>query len=205
MGAQPAAVPDCSEVDRLAAVAGDGGQLAAVVRPPVLSANVARATGRAETLEASVDVPRPGRYGIWLGGSFRDGLEARVDGRVVGRHRHLLSNEGGYTLLGEAELDAGTHTVMLRFSGPDLHPGCERGDVRHRAARADDDDCGGRSADGFVPVDAGAGALRQAPRLDRGAETLEANRGPFGPGGVTALSIRLTARRSRRRRRCRRR
>ena len=33
------------------------------------------------------------------------------------------SNEGGYTLLGEAELAAGTHTVTLRFSGPDLHPG----------------------------------------------------------------------------------
>ncbi len=122
-GLQPGSVPDCAEVERLAAVAGDGGQLAAPVRPPVLSANVARTTGRAETVEASVDVARPGRYGIWLGGSFRDGLEARVDGRMLGRRRHLLSNEGGYTLLGEAELDAGTHTMTLRFSGPDLHPG----------------------------------------------------------------------------------
>jgi hypothetical protein len=122
-GLQPGAVPDCAEVERLAAVAGDGGQLAAVVRPPVVSATVARTTGRAETVEASVDVPRPGHHGIWLGGSFRDGLEARVDGRVVGRHRHRLDNQGGYTLLGEAELAAGTHTVTLRFSGPDLHPG----------------------------------------------------------------------------------
>ena len=122
-GLQPGAVPDCADVDRLAAVAGDGGQLAAVVRPPVVTADVARVTGRDETVEATVSVPRRGRYGIWLGGSFRDGLEARVDGRVVGRHRHLLQNEGGYTLLGEAELAAGTHTVTLRFSGPDLHPG----------------------------------------------------------------------------------
>ncbi len=34
-GLQPGAVPDCAEVERLAAVAGDGGRLAAVVRPPV--------------------------------------------------------------------------------------------------------------------------------------------------------------------------
>ena len=122
-GLQPGAVPACADVERLAAVAGDGGRLAAAVRPPVLSANVARTTGRAETVEASVDVPRPGRYGIWLGGSFRDGLEARVDGRLLGHRRHLLSNEGGYTLLGEAKLDVGTHTMTLRFSGPDLHPG----------------------------------------------------------------------------------
>ena len=87
--------PDCADVVRLAAVAGDGGRLAAVVRPPVVTADVARVTGRAETVEAHVSVPRRGRYGIWLGGSFRDGLEVRVDGRVVGRHRHLLQNEGG--------------------------------------------------------------------------------------------------------------
>ena len=201
-GLQPGAVPDCAEVERLAAVAGDGGQLAAVVRPPVLSANVARATGRAETLEASVDVPRPGRYGIWLGGSFRDGLEARVDGRVVGRHRHLLSNEGGYTLLGEAELEAGTHTVMLRFSGPDLHPGS------------------GGVAFGIGPLVLATTTAADAPltlvpaerarelcgkRLDW-IEALKP-RGEPGPSarGVTVLSIRLTARRSRRRRRCRRR
>ena len=103
-GLDPAAVPDCAEVERLADAAGDGGRLAAVVRPLVVTAGVARATGRAETVETSVEVPRPGRYGIWLGGSFRDGLEARVDGRVIGTHRHRLDTEGGYTLLGEAEL-----------------------------------------------------------------------------------------------------
>ena len=122
-GIQPGAVPDCAEVERLAGVAGEGGRLAAAVRPPVLVAEVARSTGRKETVEATVEVPGPGRYGIWLGGSFRDGLEARVDGRVVGDHRHRLDNEGGYTLLGEAELTPGTHTVTLHFSGPDLHPG----------------------------------------------------------------------------------
>jgi hypothetical protein len=122
-GIQPGAVPDCAEVERLAGVAGEGGRLAAVVRPPVLVAEVGRSTGRKETVEATVEVSRPGRYGIWLGGSFRDGLEARVDGRVIGDLRHRLDNEGGYSLLGETELASGTHAVTLRFSGPDLHPG----------------------------------------------------------------------------------
>ena len=108
-------------MERLADVAGDGGRLAAVVRPPVVTAGVARATGRAETVEPSVEVPRPGRYGIWLGGSFRDGLEARVDGRVIGTHRHRLDTEGGYTLLGEAELDprlAHGDAALLRARPP---------------------------------------------------------------------------------------
>ncbi len=108
---------------------------------------MARVTGRDETVEATVSVPRPGRYGIWLGGSFRDGLEARVDGRVVGSHRHRLDTEGGYTLLGDAELAAGAHTVTLRFSGPDLHPGSSGAVFGIGPLVLDHDDGGGRSGD----------------------------------------------------------
>jgi hypothetical protein len=119
----PAAVPPCGEVLRLARAAGNGGRLAAVERPAVVVAQAARATGADETVEASVDVPAGGRHGLWLGGSFRDGLDVLVDGRRVSSLRHQLNNQGQYTPLGEADLSAGPHTVTLRFSGADLRPG----------------------------------------------------------------------------------
>ena len=119
----PAAVPPCDEVLRLARAAGSGGRLAAVERPAVVVAQASRSTGDAETVEASVDVPAAGRYGIWLGGSFRDALEVSVDGRRASSLRHQLNNQGQYTPLGEASLSAGRHTVTLRFSGADLRPG----------------------------------------------------------------------------------
>jgi hypothetical protein len=119
----PAAVPQCDDVLRLARAAGSAGRLAAVERPAVVVAQASRSTGDAETVDASVDVPAAGRYGIWLGGSFRDALEVSVDGRRASSLRHQLNNQGQYTPLGEADLSAGRHTVTLRFSGADLRPG----------------------------------------------------------------------------------
>src|SRR5437763_1888144 len=96
----PAAVPRCTTVLRLAGEARRaGGRLATVVRPqPPIVVDLARSNhprdwaGAAETLSPNgagtaalhVAVPRSGVYGLWLGGSFRRTLSLTVDGRAVG-------------------------------------------------------------------------------------------------------------------------
>lgn len=134
---QPGAVPSCSDVLRLAQLAGTR-KLAVVERPPVLAVDLARTSVPAGwgvdqsgalipsgtgTVEASVQVTAPGRYLIWLGGAFRDRLGIFVDGHRVATARGHLNNFGQYTQLGAATLSAGAHTVTLAYSGPDLRPG----------------------------------------------------------------------------------
>jgi hypothetical protein len=70
-----------------------------------------------------VRVARPGRYEIWVGGSFRGRLETLVDGRRIGSARHQLSSEGQYVSLGEVTLDPGAHTVELLQTSSWLDPG----------------------------------------------------------------------------------
>jgi len=135
----PAGVPKCSQVHRLARKAGSGGMLAAVSRDPDVvipltdtqhpaawdssqyqSALLPRTPG---TLTAKVQIPQPGDYSIYLGGSVRPEVEVSVDGRSVSSVRHDLNNYGEYVPLGAANLTAGAHTVSLTFHGSDLHPG----------------------------------------------------------------------------------
>jgi hypothetical protein len=136
-----AAVPHCADVLRLArAAAASGGRLAAVIRPqPIvvpLSSGRFPATwqaysgspdvvypARSGTLTANVMVPTSGRYGVWLGGSFRRWLELSVDGRVIGIRRHQLNHPGDYTPMGKTVLTAGQHFVTLRYSAANLLPG----------------------------------------------------------------------------------
>ncbi|MDP9243515.1 MAG: hypothetical protein M3O77_00350 [Chloroflexota bacterium] len=135
---EPAAVPSCADVLRLARVAGPTGLLAAVERPPSVVIDLSRGSvphswgfdqsggvipGGAGMLQTSARVPATGRYGLWLGGSFRDRLEILVDGRRVGTVRDQLNYSGQYTPFGVADLGPGSHVVMLRYSGPDLQPG----------------------------------------------------------------------------------
>ena len=54
--------------------------------------------------EEEATVPAAGDYAVWVGGSFRAGLTVEVDGRRVGSARHVLTNTGGYTRLGSAQL-----------------------------------------------------------------------------------------------------
>jgi hypothetical protein len=70
-----------------------------------------------------VDVPAPGRYSVWVGGSFLSRLQLSIDGKVVGTRRHELNWPGDFTPIGDAELTAGQHDVTLAYAGPDLHPG----------------------------------------------------------------------------------
>lgn len=139
-GFDPAAVPDCSEVLRLAQVASDeGGVLAAVIRPatPIVvdlasgsyppkwtalgtSSLIANTTGVASL---NISLPSSGRYSFWLGGSFRRTLTLVVDGRKVGSVRHQLNNSGQWTPLGQAAIGRGPHTAELRYGGSRLAPG----------------------------------------------------------------------------------
>jgi hypothetical protein len=134
----PAAAPKCAEVLRLARSAAAGGELAAVERPAPIVVDLsqgAEPVGWAPsapfgvvpagggTLDTSVRVSTAGRYGFWLGGSFRDRLELLVDGRHVATARNHLNYGGQYTPFGAADLVPGDHTITLRYHGPDLEPG----------------------------------------------------------------------------------
>ena len=135
----PAGVPKCSEVHRLARQAGVGGTLAAVARDPVevipltqtkhppawdssqyQFALLPRTPG---ALTTEVRAPSSGDYAAYLGGSVRPQVDLSVDGEEVGSVRHDLNNFGEYVPFGDVGLSAGTHTISLTFHGSDLHPG----------------------------------------------------------------------------------
>lgn len=137
---QAAAIPQCSEILRLASLAeSQGARLATVPRPQALVLPLGESGARLPygedraavrylrapyTSTASIELPTRGRYGIWIGGSFRSRLEIRVDGRLVGSNRDQLNWPNNFVLMGDEPLDPGTHTVTLLYQGPDVfHPG----------------------------------------------------------------------------------
>jgi hypothetical protein len=135
----PASVPKCPEVRRLARQAGPGGELAAVRRDPVVVVPVVQTEHPAAwnssqyefallprspgTLTAQVTIPHSGEYSIYLGGSVRPQADLEVDGEEVGSVRQDLNNVGEYVPLGLTELSAGSHDISITFHGADLHPG----------------------------------------------------------------------------------
>ena len=136
---QAASTPSCASVLRLGRLAArNGGRLATVSRPAAVVKELSQPGAPVRpgedpsvlylrdrfTLRASIRTPAVGRYGVWIGGSFRSRLKVNVDGALVGAKRYQLSWPGNFTLLGEVPLRAGAHTVDLEYSGPDvLHPG----------------------------------------------------------------------------------
>ena len=138
----PASVPACDDVLRLAERARRvGGTLATVPRPrePIV-VDVAQGSPptawKADpdlpgtlvphgggTLGFDVTVPAAGRYGLWLGGSFRRTMNVRVDGRGVGSVTHLLNNDKQYTPLAAVPLGRGPHGIELDYGGSRLAPG----------------------------------------------------------------------------------
>jgi hypothetical protein len=71
----------------------------------------------------SLRVPEPGRYEVWLRGSFGREVEVRIDGRHAGAARDELAQPGNWLDLGSLELDEGAHRVELVRSGGNLAPG----------------------------------------------------------------------------------
>jgi len=136
-GGQPTAVAPCSEVRRLGALAAaDGGMLVAARRPTAtvvgfttppprgwsLAAAGAAVPGTGGTATATIAVPR-GRYGFWLGGSFRNRMRLSVDGHAAGSATDALEESAQLTPLGDATLTAGQHRVELRYDTRALRPG----------------------------------------------------------------------------------
>ena len=135
---EPSGVAACADVQRLATKAGPGGRLATVFRAPVTAVSTAALSHPTRwddpaaqvlypkssgTATGTVQLPGPGRYQVWLGGSIRSKMEVRVDGRRVGALRGILNNTGGYSRYGAIDLGPGEHSVALRYAGPDVAPG----------------------------------------------------------------------------------
>jgi hypothetical protein len=136
----PDARPACGEVLRLARSAGANGELAAVRRDPGIAISLSPLAhpkswqanaddlailfpSGAGTLRSTARVKEAGRYGIWVGGAVRGSLELEVDGHRVAGVRHQLNHNGQFVPLGNVTLDAGPHTVTLRYEEQLLRPG----------------------------------------------------------------------------------
>ena len=142
----PGAVPRCAEVRRVAAAARPAGALHAVrAREPVIAGLGGDGSGavyprRPGPLTTTVDLPRAGRWAIWLGGSLRTAATVAVDGVIAGRTDPQLSYGGQWIDVGAMTLSAGPHAISVRISGGRLRPGgAWRGDfpVGSRGARSD--------------------------------------------------------------------
>ncbi len=139
---QPAAVPSCGSVLAVARVAAaDGGEVAAVKRPPAIVIGTDGTVGlptsfaaygeptdvlylrEPYTVTSSFDAPAGANYGVWVGGSYRSGVSVEVDGRRVGTVRDSLGWPGTFTYLGAIRLAPGRHTLRFRYDGPGLRPG----------------------------------------------------------------------------------
>jgi hypothetical protein len=133
-GLQAAAVPGCGTLQRLAR----RGSVVAAARPlnvvwPLGSTGLpagwsplpggAIVAARTGTVVVPIVLQHGGRYRLWLGGSVRGTLRAKVDGRPAGSVSSQLQNEGQWLALGSAPLTPGSHIVSLAVTLPRLMPG----------------------------------------------------------------------------------
>lgn len=136
----PAAEPECTEVLRLAAVAGAGGTLAAVERLPNVNASLSASTHPVNwlpteagspdlvphgpgTAELQLKLDQPGRFAFFLQGSVRNRLALEVDGSEVGSVSNQLNEARQFLYFGDAALSRGAHDVRLVLDGQSLAPG----------------------------------------------------------------------------------
>lgn len=103
-GLIPASVPACPDVRALAQTEG-AGELVALprTRPVLLEMSE----------QADLEIPVTGRWRVWVGGSLRRELEARVDGRSAGTRRHELAHAGQWMRFGALPLSRGIHRLTL--------------------------------------------------------------------------------------------
>src|SRR5579864_1153400 len=118
----PAGVPSCIQVLRLAREAGPNGVLAAAARAVPTGITVPSPLPDGNTTE-KFQVATPGPYEIWLGGSVVGHLVARVDGRQIASTHEIINEPGAYIPLGRLRLGVGGHTVVMSYSGAGLAPG----------------------------------------------------------------------------------
>jgi hypothetical protein len=126
-GIDPGAPVTCDALDGLAAGAG-----ALVAAPTPDLVIVEPATWRtpadwttaggvvpdgAGTIGAQADVPRAGRWRVWIGGTVLGRLEVEAGGRDVGHVRHELAHGAPWLRFGTVELPAGRVPLTLRHEG----------------------------------------------------------------------------------------
>lgn len=136
----PAAVPNCAEVERLAQLVGPTGTLATVEHRPTIVASLSEASRPASwipteagspdliphgpgTAELEVTAPRAGRYGVYLQGSVRNRLTVSIDEREVGSVEEQLNEAQQFLYFGTVPLAPGRHTIALSYADQDLSPG----------------------------------------------------------------------------------
>jgi hypothetical protein len=118
----PAGVPACNQVLRLAREAGPTGMLAAAAHPAPASISVPSPLPHGNTTRR-FRVSAPGEYEIWLGGSVVGHLIAQVDGRQIASTHEVIDEPGGYVPFGRLRLATGIHAVTLSYGGASLAPG----------------------------------------------------------------------------------
>jgi hypothetical protein len=106
----------------LARTAGANGVLAAVPRPSPTVLTVPSPLPTGSTTLAFV-VTVPGRYEVYLGGSFARHLTTYVDGQRIGSSGEELNSAGGWTPLGTIPLGVAAHRVTLSYGDAALSPG----------------------------------------------------------------------------------
>ena len=175
-GRQPASVPSCASVLQVASLAtAAGGTLAYVARPAAIVGRLPAGLypDRSGSIETVVNVPAPGRYGVWLGGSFAGRFRLSVDGRPRGAARHRLEHPGQYVPLAELPALPRPAHGRARLRRSEHPPSGQRSaaGLPGRPARAQHDD---RRAAGSVCESVGGPvALRSQARLAGGGQTLE--------------------------------
>ena len=140
---QPASIPKCSQVLRVARFGGRDGRVATVVRPPVTIIPFPSSMPlwqpktpkgeepvpdnlRSGTIRATARVPATAPYSVWITGSFDRPMELLVDGMPLAERRRQSNDYPGqfYLPLGSRVLTAGSHSFELRYHDKGfLHPG----------------------------------------------------------------------------------
>lgn len=141
-GIDPASVPRCRLVRRFAAEARAAGatELVAAERADavtdagdaelegVISVNPDVAPpfvsfGGPGTVRATLEVPRAGRYRLWVEGGTGRELRATIDGRPAGSVSGQTGGARNAMMFGEVELTEGRHTLEIERGGGSLRPG----------------------------------------------------------------------------------
>jgi hypothetical protein len=77
----------------------------------------------AGTITGTIAVTAPGRYTVWVQGSFGRRVTVRIDGRKVGDVKGELNPRGQSIAAGTITLSPGRHTMTLSRPAGSLFPG----------------------------------------------------------------------------------
>jgi hypothetical protein len=133
---EPAGVPSCAAVQRLARTHGTTRLIAAsATNPLVVGAGegthpASWAHGREYlslkgkgTAHVLLTIPQAGRYAVWLGGSMSGPVKLTVNDTEIGTSRYELQEDSQYVPFGSIGLERGKYEVAISYDGGDLRPG----------------------------------------------------------------------------------